>query len=351
MISRRRVNIKQVAAEAGVSTQTVSRVLNNRPDVAPETRRRVKEVIARLGYQPSSIARSLIQGRSCTLGIVGTGLEYFGPSRTLVGAVNQANALGYRLILNLLHEPATNDVEPILQAMYAQHVDGIVWGIPEIGSNRQWIMEGYSRLRVPVVFLSMAPHPDLSTVSVDNRAGGRIATEHLLAQGYRNIGLITGPLDWWEARERKLGWQDALEAAGLPVQESLVVEGDWSAASGEQGLHRLYQQHPALEAVFVCNDQMALGVLKAARQMGLHVPKDLAIVGFDDIPEAAFFYPPLTTVRQEMIDLGSCAVTELDRLIRLSRQGDEVVRPRSISLQPRLIVRESSGAVPLTGEI
>ena len=337
---KRRVTIKQVAKEAGVSTQTVSRVINHRPDVAPETRRRVLQVIDRLGYRPSNIARSLIQGRSYTLGVVGYGLEYFGPSRTLSGIERQANELGYSLLLSLIRQPEKNDVEQILRELLSRYVDGIVWAVPEIGNNRDWTQQEIAQLSVPIVFLSTQPHSNQSVVAVDNRSGGRMATQHLLDQGYQNIGLITGPLDWWEARQRHLGWQDALKE--VAVENNLVAKGDWAAESGERGLRQLLEQRPDIDAVFVCNDQMALGALQAARQMGVRVPEDLALVGFDDIPESAYFYPPLSTVRQDMVELGRRAVRELGRMIEASQQGKAVVAPKAILLQPQLIIRESS---------
>jgi LacI family transcriptional regulator len=341
---KKRVTIKQVAKEAGVSTQTVSRVINHRPDVAPETRRRVLQVIDRLGYRPSNIARSLIQGRSYTLGVVGYGLEYFGPSRTLSGIEQQANELGYSLLLSLIRQPEKNDVEQILRELLSRYVDGIVWAVPEIGNNRDWIRQEIAQLSVPIVFLSTQPRPKQSVVAVDNRSGGRMATQHLLDQGYQNIGLITGPLDWWEARQRQLGWQDALKE--VTIENNLVVEGDWTAESGERGLRQLLEQRPYIDAVFVCNDQMALGALQAARQMGVQVPGDLALVGFDDIPESAYFYPPLSTVRQDMIELGRRAVRELGRMIEASQQGRAVIEPKTILLQPELIVRASSVPKP-----
>ena len=340
MTVKKRVTIKQVAREARVSTQTVSRVVNNRPDVAPETRQRVLQVIDKLGYRPSNIARSLIQGRSCTLGVVGYGLEYFGPSRTLSGIERQANELGYSLLLSLIRQPEKNDVEQILLELLSRYVDGIVWAVPEIGNNRDWTQQGIPYLPVPVVFLSTQPRPNQSVVAVDNRSGGRMATKHLLDQGYQNIGLITGPLDWWEARQRQLGWQDALKE--VTTENNLVVEGDWTAESGERGLRQLLEQRPDMDAVFVCNDQMALGALQAARQMGVLVPEDLALVGFDDIPESAYFYPPLSTVRQDMVELGRRAVRELGRMIEASQQDKAVVEPKAILLQPQLIIRESS---------
>jgi LacI family transcriptional regulator len=342
VIVSRRVTIKEVAEEAGVSTQTVSRVLNHRPDVAPETRQRVQQIIDQLGYHPSNIARSLVQGRSFTLGVVGWGLEYFGPSRTLSGIEQEASELGYVLLLSLIRQPGNSDVGPLLRDVLARQVDGIVWAVPEIGGNRDWIREESSRLPVPVVFLSMQPQPNLSVVAVDNRGAGRMATRHLLDVGYENVGLITGPLAWWEARQRQSGWQDALEEAGIPIEGNLVVEGDWEAASGERGLHRLLELRPDVDAVFVSNDQMALGALQAARRLGVRVPEDLALVGVDDIPESVYFYPPLSTVRQDMVELGRCAVRELGGTIEATQQGKEVVEPKTILLKPELIIRESS---------
>lgn len=338
-----KVTIRDVAAAAGVSRQTVSRVLNNKPDVAKETRRRILEVIEGLDYRPSSLARSLTQGRSYTLGVVSYGVQYFGPSHTLVGIEHQANEIGYTLHLSLVRKPSEGSVQ-ILHDMLSYHVDGILWAVSEIGNNRDWTKREICQVSVPVVFLDTHPCPDLPVVNIDNRRGGYLATRHLLDQGNRRVGLITGPLDWWSARQRKAGWQDAHEEAGIAVDEGLVVEGTWSAASGERGLHRLLQQCPDADAVFACNDQMALGVLKAAREMGQRVPQDLAVVGFDDVPEAPFFSPPLSTVRQDLNELGRCAVQELGRLIDAKQEEVANIEPKTILLQPELIVRESSVA-------
>jgi len=336
------VTIQDVAKTAGVSVSTVSRVLNHKDDVAPETYEKVERIIDRLGYHPSNIARSLVQGRSFTLGVVGWGLEYFGPSRTLSGIEQEASELGYVLLLSLMRQPGNSDVGQLLRDVLAQQVDGIVWAVPEIGSNRDWIRKEGARLPVPVVFLSMQPQPNLSVVAVDNRGAGRTATRHLLDARHQNVGLITGPLAWWEARQRQSGWQDALEEAGISVEGNLVVEGDWKAASGERGLHQLLKQRPDVDAVFVSNDQMALGALQAARKLGVRVPEDLGLVGFDDIPESVYFYPPLSTVRQDMVELGRCAVRELGRMIETIQQGNAVVEPKNILLKPELIIRESS---------
>ena len=338
-----KVTIRDVAAAAEVSRQTVSRVLNDKPDVAKETRERILRVIEELGYRPSSLARSLTQGRSHTLGVVSYGVQYFGPSHTLVGIEHQANDMGYTLHLSLVREPKMSGVE-ILHDMLSYHVDGIIWAVSDIGNNRDWTEQEICNLNVPVVFLDTRPCPNLSVVNIDNRRGGYLATKHLLDQGSQRIGLITGPLDWWSAQQRKAGWQDAIEEAGRPVEETLLVEGTWSAASGERGLRRLLEQHPKVDAVFACNDQMALGALKATRELALQVPEDLALVGYDDVPEAPFFSPPLSTVRQDLDELGRCAVRELGRLIDARQEELADVERRTILLQPELIVRASSVA-------
>lgn len=341
---RKRVTIEQVARRAGISRQTVSRVVNNHPSVAPHTRLRVQKVIARLGYQPNVLARSLVRQRSYTLGVVATGLEYYGPSGTLVGIEHRASELGYSILLYLLHRPQVDDVAQVLNSLLARQVDGIVWAVPEIGPNRTWLQKKTPELPVPIVFLSMHPSDGLPVVAVDNRAGGRLATGHLLAQGCRHVGLITGPLDWWEARERKLGWEEALREAGLNAEERRSFEGDWTASSGERGFSQLLDQFPEMDALFACNDQMALGALQASHRRGLRVPADLRIVGFDDIPESAFFWPPLTTVRQELRELGGMGVEQVSRMIAASRGEASPDLPEMIWLAPRLIVRGSSVA-------
>lgn len=340
METRRRVTIRQVAEEAGVSTQTVSRVINNRPDVAPNTRRRVQEVVARLGYQPSYFARSLVQGRSFTIGVVGYGLDYFGPSCTLAGIEQEASQSGYRLLLSLVRQPENNRIDQLLGEMLSRHVDGLIWAVPEIGNNRAWLDRVYE-FPVPIVFLTMKPRPDRFIIAIDNYSGGLMATRHLIAQGCKVIGLITGPLDWWEARQRQAGWRDALVSVGLPVEDDLIAQGNWSAGSGEEGLRQLIARHPEIDGVFVSNDQMALGVLRAARQLKRRVPDDLAVVGFDDLPEAAYFYPSLSTVRHDMVELGRRAVRILDQAIGTIRSGAIPV-PKTVLLRPELIVRESS---------
>ena len=299
-------------------------------------------MIERLGYRPSAIARSLIHQRSHTLGVVATGLYYYGPSQTLVGIEKQVRALGYSLLLDLLHHPETEDVERILNRLLSREVDGILWAVPEIGNNRAWLRTTNLHLQVPVVFLSMDPQQDLAQATIDNRLGGRLATEHLIGQGCRRIGIITGPLNWWEARQRQAGWQHALLAAGLPAADRQVVEGNWFADSGKQAIRLLLEQYPEMEAVFVSNDQMALGVLQAAHEIGRRIPEDLAVVGFDNIPESAFFWPALTTVEQPLVDLGCMAIEKLSNLIESEGQNNDPSIDQAVILSPKLVVRDSS---------
>lgn len=339
---RQKVTIRDVAAAAGVSHQTVSRVINDRPDVAEETRRRVWQVIEELNYQPSDLARSLIRQRSDTLGVVTAGLNYFGPSRTLNGITRQAEEMGYTLLLKELPDFRANDVQPILNSLLARQVDGIIWAVSEVGNNLRWLDRQPAGRSTPMIFLTMQARPDLSVVSVDNYAGGCMATEHLIEQGCRHIGHIAGPLEWWEARQRKAGWQDCLRKAGLPVAEHHWHEGNWSAASGESAIRQLLDEYPEMDGVFVANDQMALAVLQIACRRGLRIPQDLAVVGFDGIRESAFYWPPLTTVYQDLRTLGRTAVRELFQIIEADRQGTAKTEPKTISLSPELVVRGST---------
>jgi LacI family transcriptional regulator len=188
----------------------------------------------------------------------------------------------------------------------------------------------------------MASRENLSIVSVDNYLGGRTAMSHLLEQGYSKIGHIAGPLDWWESRQRMSAWRDALIEAGLEAEDSYCVEGTWSPASGALAIEKLLNQYPTMDSVFVANDQMALGAMKFLSEQKIHIPEDIAIVGFDDIPESAFFSPALTTVQQDQHQVAKIAVAELITIIESAWQGLDPVPPKSLLLPPTLVVRKSS---------
>ncbi len=334
--------LKDVAQLADVSTKTVSRVVNNQGEIRKETRERVQAAIEQLGYRPNVLARSLIHQRTNTLGVVTWGIDYFGPSRTVVGIEQQAHQLEYSLFLNLMDRPDDSDSEEVLDTLIAHRVDGILWAVPEVGNNRTWLESSHLDQLPPIIFLNTEPRPGLVVVAVDNFSGAKQATQHLIDQGRRKIGIITGPLTWWEARERYAGWKAVMNQARLETPSSLVVEGDWTADAGERGLHTLLEQEPDIDALFASSDQIALGALSTAHRLGRQIPKDLAIVGFDNIPESACFWPPLTTVYQQLIDVGRIAVQTLHRMIEANRQL-EVPKEATVTLvKPVLIVRASS---------
>ena len=337
----RRATIKQVASAAGVSTQTVSRVINERPDVSPETRRQVQGIIEKLDYKPSALARSLIRQRSYTLGVVTAGLKYIGPSRTLNGIADKADELDYMLLMKELDNFGENRIEDVIDSLLSRQVDGILWVAPEIGDNHAWVEERMDKIPVPVLFVAMRPREGISSVSTDNFQGAVVAIRHLLDCGRKKIGHISGPLTWWEADERKRGWREMLCAAGIDTSEQRCVEGNWSSSSGEQAFNQLLESFPDMEAVFVANDQMALSVLRETIRRGISVPEQLAVIGFDNIPESAYFYPSLTTISQDLQLLGGEAVQRIVEMIQ-ARQDNQPVIAQSRFIQPTLVVREST---------
>jgi LacI family transcriptional regulator len=309
--------------------------------VSKETRQRVETVVNQLGYNPSTLARSLSQQRSYTLGVVTFGLKHIGPSRTLNGVADKADELGYMLLMKELDNFDTNRMDDVIDSLLARQVDGIIWVAPEIGTNHAWVNTRLDNISVPVLFLAMSPREGVSSIATDNYQGGVMATQHLLDCGRRKIGHISGPLNWWEADERKRGWRETLNAAGLDAPGCHCAEGNWSSASGEQAFIQLFGAFPGMDAVFVGNDQMALGVLREAARRGISIPEQLAVVGFDNIPESAYFYPSLTTISQDLQLLGEQAVQNVVEMIQLRQQGQLVVA-QSKFIQPTLVIRESS---------
>jgi LacI family transcriptional regulator len=346
MSRRAGLTIKDVAQSAGVSTQTVSRVLNDHPDVAPATFERVQRVIAEMGYRPNLLARGLIRGQTHSLGVVAYGLDYFGPSRILTGIEQQAAALGYSMSLTLIHRPETHEVDDLLAELAGRQVDGIIWAIPEVANNRSWLRVGARHLPLPLVVVGGTTVRIVPpAIGIDNRAIGRLATSHILAGGAQRVAVITGPLDWWEARERLVGAREALRAVDRRLPQALVFEGDWTASSGDEGLRRLLQNAPDIDAVFAGNDQMALGVMHAAHGLGLRIPERLSVVGVDDTAEGSHYWPPLTTVHQPLRDAGALAVETVVRAIADARAGRHTEDPGAAEvtlLEPELIVREST---------
>ncbi len=322
----------------GVSTQTVSRVINKRPDVSPQTRKAVEAAIAATGFQPNAVARSLVHRRSQTLGVIVAGLRYFGVAQTLNGITEEAQAAGYGVLLKEIDSSETIDIAPVFDFMIGHQVEGIIFAAPQIGANIATVREQLPTASPPMVFVKSEPSPDHSTIVIDNRGGARLATEHLLGLGRRHIGHLAGPEAWHEAQDREAGWRDALQAAGVPPGP--VAAGEWSAESGVRAFGSLLELDPAMDGVFVANDQMALGVLRAAGERGIRVPEDLAVVGFDGLDEGAQFTPSLTTVVQPLRELGELAV----RQVIAETSGDAETPVRSQVLAMELVIRESAPA-------
>jgi LacI family transcriptional regulator len=341
-LDNQRITIKEIASEAGVSIQTVSRVLNNRPDVSAKTRQKIQSIIAKHKYLPSSAARGITQGRSYILGVISASLHYYGLSAALMGVEKHASELGYTIVLRVVHNPETFNIEEHLNFFRSQHVDGIIWTLPEIGNLRELILEKSSRFSLPNIFYNMQPHPNLTIMDFDQRLGVRKAVHHLLQQQANKIGIITGPMTWRAARERFEGWRESLAEVGQVVDDSLIAHGDWSPTSGEAAMRQLMQQTPAIDAVFVSNDHMAMGAMKAAYALGYRVPEDIMLVGFDDIPEAAFFAPPLTTISTNEEHISRFVVDQLEEMIVAAERDEVWTKHKSYLFEPELVIRESS---------
>ncbi|HMK96266.1 MAG TPA: LacI family DNA-binding transcriptional regulator [Acidimicrobiales bacterium] len=329
--TRFRPSIANVASLAGVSHQTVSRVLNNHPSVSELTRARVLAAIDQLGYRPNTAARALASGRSMTLGVVALDTSLYGPVSTLLGIQQAAQRLGYFVSVVAVPSIDSFSVREAVRRLTSQSVEGLAVIAP-FSSAREAL--SYLPSGTPVVAVEGDPEAGTSVVTVDQVAGARAATEHLLAGGCKTVHHVAGPPEWLEAGGRLTGWRQALEEAGAEVPPPLA--GDWSARSGYQAGH-LLAQVPDAHGIFVANDQMALGVLRALHERDRRVPDDVAVVGFDDIPESPYFIPPLTTVRQDFQRVGEAAVQILvDQL----SQGDR--EPVSVVIDPVLVCRGST---------
>jgi len=337
---KQRVSMKLVAEKAQVSLQTVSRVVNKKSGVSSETRERIQNIIDELGYRPNRIA-SAMRGSSRIIGVVGYGLEYYGPSHTLIGVENAASDKGYSVSLQLVRDPESFDIEEIINSLLDNLVDAIVWCVPQIGTNFEVVNQYIEGINIPLIYTDVYSQEATLVVHSDNYAGGCVAAQHLIDKGHEKIGIITGPQTYASARERLRGWRHSLSKHHLDTSDSLIAEGDWTATSGASCFQQLIRNNPDVTAIFAGNDQMALGAMHVARDMGLNLPNDIAFVGYDDIPEAAYFYPPLTSVRQDTVKLGALAVHHVFDVIQKLRV-DETVEPILTKVEPQLIERSSS---------
>ena len=334
----KRVTIKDVAARAGVSYQTVSRVINNKGEVSPEARARVKAAIAELGYRPSAIARSMVKGRTHTLGCIAPNLIDYTFACLVEGAKVEARQRGYLLVAASAEQE--NDVAALCDEMFhSGRVDGLI-AINPYSDGRHLYFEELLAQGGAIVYFGVGPRNDnVSSVRLNDEDGAYQATRHLASLGHTSIAMIAGPANEDCVQSRNAGFAQALQECGLAALPGGVLEGDWSATSGYQAMQQWLSAGLQFTALFAQNDRMAVGAIKAVREHGLHVPGDLAVVGFDDMPLASYFDPPLTTIQQDLVEHGRQGARILiERIEDLSHLPEHVVMPA------RLIVRESCGA-------
>jgi LacI family transcriptional regulator len=330
------VTLDDVAADCGVSYQTVSRVVNDSPLVAEKTRARVLKAIAELGYRPNLAARRLATQRSSVIGMIGTNITYYGPAQVMVSIEETAKRRGYNLMFAGVERPSKAQLAAVIDDLCDHQVDGLVLGVRVAGN-----IDFVRKLCRGVPFVTLdAGRPDVPTVIVDQQHGMRLATQHLLELGHRQIACITGPPGWSASKERRKGWAEALKHAGL--EPGPCVEGDWSAASGFAAAGRLLESAQGqFTAIVAANDHMALGVLRALHAKGIQVPEHISVAGYDDLPESRFFEPPLTTIHHDFARQGERCVEVL-----LSMINRQTVDPPLQLLYPELVIRESTAVAP-----
>jgi DNA-binding LacI/PurR family transcriptional regulator len=326
----RRPVMADVARLAGVSHQTVSRVVNDHPNVRPQTRDNVLAAITQLAYRPNAAARTLVTRRTHTLGVISCDTDLVGPASMLYGIETAAAGSYFVSVASLPaldHSVAMDAVERLL----GQGVEGIIVIAPSTSAVAA--LSGVPT-EVPLVAVGCGTSAPLPSVAVDNTAGATRATQYLLGLGHACVHYVGGPQTSLDAQEREAGWRAALTAAGIDPPS--VLRGDWSSRSGYAAGQALAAR-PELTAILCVNDQIALGVVRALSEAGRPVPGDVSVVGFDDIPEAEFFRPPLTTVRQDFAELGRRAL----RLLVLKIAGGHADGPQE-PVGTELIIRASA---------
>ncbi|WBB57231.1 LacI family DNA-binding transcriptional regulator [Verrucosispora sp. WMMD573] len=334
MVARdtRKITISAIADLAGVSVPTVSRVINGRSDVAPQTRERVEELLTRHGYRrrPPSMRAS-----SGLVDLVFNDLDSPWAVEIIRGVEDVAHAAGVGTVVSAIHRQ-TSSAEQWLDGMRRRGTEGVIFVTSMVEPPLQAELR---RLSIPVVIVDAdgLPAREATTIGATNWAGGLRATEYLIGLGHRRIGFIAGPPQLMCSRARMDGYRAALEAAGISFDEDLICPGDFYHEAGFNGGVRLLGLSEPPTAIFASSDQMALGVYEAVRQRGLRVPDDISVVGFDDLPEVRWCSPPLTTVRQPLAEMGMLAARTVLRLAR----GEKVESPR-VELATELVIRDSA---------
>ncbi len=331
------ISLKDIAARTGVSFQTVSKVLKGKGSVSSETRSQILQVAEQLGYVPNAVARSLVNQRTCTIGVVASDFSDYVLAQFIVGAEHEVRRQGQSIIVGSINQDGT-DGERYIRILLEQRVDGILLAAPQLEQNADVgeILRGH----VPVVGIHRVPDTVITLVGSDLLEPGLLATRHLLELGHRRIGTIIGPQERSAARGRLRGYQKALKEAGIAYDPDLVENGEWRIEKGHEATNKLLDRVPDLTAIFAQNDMMAVGVLSALHGRGLHVPEDCAVVGCDDILIAAHTIPPLTTIHIPFYETGETAAK---LLLDMITQPTETASPQRVLLAVQLVPRASSG--------
>jgi DNA-binding LacI/PurR family transcriptional regulator len=331
-MSLSRPTIRDVARQAGVSHQTVSRVINGSSDVLPETRALVEAAIEQMGYRPSAIARSMARGLTHTLACISPNLTDYTFASVIEGAETEARRHDYFILSSSAADPDAFR-QLVDELVGHRRVDGLIVINPYSDERYKYVPEDF-----PVVFVGARSHGEnISLVCLDDEMVAYEATKHLLSRGHRRIAMVTGPMAEDCSQDRLEGYRRALREAGLAFDEQLITEGDWSATSGREALLSFVNQSHAPTAIFAQNDRMAMGILRAARDARLKVPEQLAVIGVDDMPLSSYFDPPLTTMRQDMPRIGQEATRILLGIIQ-----DHNTAVQEVKLPAQLVVRQST---------
>lgn len=335
----RYVSLKEVAIRAGVSFQTASKVLNGGAvRVSAETAERIAAAAAELGYSPNTVARSLVRRSTCTIGLVAGNLRDPALAEFAYGAEAAARRHGHSVLVGNLTRDEGEGVE-VVSSLVERRVDGIIAAAPQLEDDLE--VAELLRRYVPCVSLHHVPGGGVPLIGSSPREVGRLAARHLVEVGRRLVGTVAGPFRRHVVRGRLRGAEDWLRESGLLLEEDLVAEADWTPGGAASATRLLLEREPAVDAVIVHSDLMAVGVLDALRQAGRKIPEDVAVVSCDDLPFAAHLAPPLTTVRLPLEETGAQAVELL-----LRRMAGEELDPAPLLLPVELVVRASSVPAP-----
>lgn len=335
MSEARRTTLYDVARRCGVSYQTVSRVINRHPSVSEETRERVQRAIVELDYRPNRAAQSLAGAKSRTLAMVTYGLNNYGPAQMVINIEQACREAGYDLIFTNVADHHLTTLNGSIEYIRRWDLDGLLLITPVEGLRYEDLAALFGN--IPVALIGTRMGSSAPSIVVNQMDGTRQITEHLIELGHTHICEISGPPQWFDAQERHESWLETLQNHGLTPGAS--IEGDWSAKSGYAAVRTLLSGGERFTALVAANDQMAMGAIHALREHGRSVPHDISVAGFDDIPEAAFYGPPLTTIRQDFAKVGRQGVEHL-----IQRINDPAHQSKQDVIPPQLIVRQSTAS-------